>query len=250
MQLKGGSKLKQYNRSIKESLELLTSFRLEQKDPDSFYGLLAVDGIKMLDNFVPLNNKTVLDIGGGAGYFSAALRAYGANCYVVEPFMSELYWRGTAPENAICGDGYCLPFRDKSIDVAFSSNVLEHVERPFEFVKELIRITKRGGTVFFCFTNWYSPWGGHETSPWHFIGGEYALKRYETKYRKDVKNVYNESLFKIHVGTVLREIKKLDSVEIVDTSPRYLPKFGKIVLKMPIIREVITWNLAVTLRVK
>ena len=35
--------------------------------------------------------KTVLDIGGGAGYFTAEFRARGADCYLFEPDPAELF---------------------------------------------------------------------------------------------------------------------------------------------------------------
>ena len=45
-------------------------------------------------------------------------------------------------------------------------------------IDEMVRVTRPGGTVFVSFTPWWSPWGGHETAPWHYLGGEYARRRY------------------------------------------------------------------------
>ena len=41
---------------------------------------------------------------------------------------------------------------------------------PMGLIEEMIRVTRPGGLVYLSFTNWYSPWGGHEMSPWHYLG--------------------------------------------------------------------------------
>jgi SAM-dependent methyltransferase len=237
-------------RNLTNTFKLLNSFRNEQTDPDSFYGFLALDGIRLLRRYTVIEDMTVLDIGGGAGYFSAAFKANGAKCFVLEPFVEELYWRGTPPNNSMVADGYNIPFRDRTVDISFSSNVLEHVADPKKFIDEMIRITKQDGIIFFCFTGWYSPWGGHETSPWHYLGGEYAKKLYEKKYQKKVKNAFGESLFKIKIKDVMTMVKDMDQVEILDLRPRYYPSWTKPILKVPLLNEVITWNLAVIMRRK
>ncbi len=243
-----GTQIYKNPRNLANTLKLLSYFRMEQSDPDSFYGYLALDGIRLLSSYVSVKDKTVLDIGGGAGYFSAAFKANGAKCFVLEPFWDELFWRGKPPENSMQADGYSIPFRDNSIDITFSSNVLEHVSDPKRFINEMIRVTKPSGIVFFCFTGWYSPWGGHETSPWHYLGGDYAKNLYEKKYRKKVKNCYGESLFKIKITDTMKMTFELENVDILDMRPRYYPKWAKVILKAPVINEVVTWNLAVVLR--
>ena len=37
--------------------------------------------------------------------------------------------------------------------------------------EEMLRVTRSGGTVFLSYTVWFGPHGGHETAPWHFLGG-------------------------------------------------------------------------------
>jgi SAM-dependent methyltransferase len=44
----------------------------------------------------------------------------------------------------ICADGENLPFPDKSFDYVICCHVLEHVENPARFLKELMRVAKRG----------------------------------------------------------------------------------------------------------
>lgn len=44
----------------------------------------------------------------------------------------------------INADGENLPFKDKEFDYAVCNQVLEHVEHPDKFIKELMRVSKRG----------------------------------------------------------------------------------------------------------
>ncbi len=140
--------------------------------PQVFYAGLAEDAADQLARHIELAGRTVVDVGGGAGHFTAAFRARGANCYLFEPDSAELLSAGEAPVGAVLADGYWLPVADASADVCFSSNVLEHVADPAGLIDEMIRATKPGGVIYLSFTNWYSPWGGHEMSPWHLLGAE------------------------------------------------------------------------------
>ena len=47
----------------------------------------------------------------------------------------------------------CLPLADKSIDVVFLENVLEHVESPFKSLNEAFRVVRPGGIAYVTTTN-------------------------------------------------------------------------------------------------
>jgi len=105
---------------------------------------------------------------------------------------------------SILGSALGLPIASKRVDVSFSSNVLEHMPDPERMLAEMFRVTRPGGLVLCAFTNWLSPWGGHETSPWHYLGGERAARRYERQHGKAPKNRYGHSLYPVSVARVLR----------------------------------------------
>ena len=44
----------------------------------------------------------------------------------------------------VIAEGEHLPFRDKSFDFVIASHVLEHTDNPRRFLKELVRVSKRG----------------------------------------------------------------------------------------------------------
>lgn len=148
----------------------------------------------------------------------------------------------------IVGNGYDLPFEDSTADVCFSSNVLEHVSHPEDFITEMVRVTKPSGVIYISFTNWYSPWGGHGTSPWHYFGGERALNRYKRVHGREPINRYGETLFATHVGPILGWVRSWSEVAVLEAAPRYYPAWCNWVVRVPGLREVATWNLMLILR--
>jgi SAM-dependent methyltransferase len=230
------------------SVRLFRLFLAEQTDPDTFYASLAEDAVRQVAEHGELGGRTVVDVGGGGGWFTAAFRARGANCYLFEPDPADLYFRTAAPVGAVVADGYWLPVRDGGADVTFSSNVLEHVPDPIGLIEEMIRVTRPGGLVYVSFCNWYSPWGGHEMSPWHYLGPGYAERRYVRRHRREPKHEYGVNLFPVHVGPVLRALRARPDITIVEARPRYYPRWCRLLVRMPGLREVATWNLMLIMR--
>jgi len=130
----------------------------------------------------------------------------------------------------------------------FSSNVLEHVRDPMGLIEEMIRATRPGGLVYVSYTNWYSPHGGHEMSPWHYLGPGFAERRYIRRHQRQPKHHYGANLFPVHVGPVLRALQGRPDVEIVDARPRYYPRWCRVLVRLPGLREIATWNLLLILR--
>ncbi len=230
------------------ALSLLSAFAHEQSDPGRFYTLLAQDSVALLERHLPLAGRRVVDVGGGAGYFAAAFRDRGAECLLVEPDATELYSQGEPGRASVIGDGYWLPLAEASVDVCFSCNVLEHVKDPAGFVDEMIRVTRPGGLVYLSYTVWLSPWGGHETAPFHYLGGDYAARRYASRHGRPPKNLYGETMFPLGVGRILDLVRRRDDVTVVEARPRYYPRWCRFLIHLPGLRELLTWNLLVILR--
>jgi SAM-dependent methyltransferase len=233
---------------IARSIRLFRLFLLEQTEPQVFYTRLAEDAINQLARYTDVAGRTVVDVGGGVGHFTAAFRARGAHCYLFEPDSAEMLMAGEAPAGAVLADGYWLPVADGSADICFSSNVLEHVADPSGLIDELIRAAKPGGLIYLSFTNWYSPWGGHEMSPWHLLGAGFAARRYTKRYGRKPKHRVGENLYRVHIGPILRLVRSRGDIEIVDALPRYYPRWCKVIVHLPGVRELVTWNLLLIMR--
>src|ERR1700722_1010748 len=233
---------------LARSIRLFRLFRSEQAEPDRFYTALAEDAADQVARYADLPGATVVDVGGGAGIFTTAFRARGAACYLFEPDERELLRRGPVPPGALLADGFWLPVADGSADVCFSSNVLEHVPDPLGFIEEMIRVTKPGGLIYLAYTNWYSPWGGHEMSPYHLLGADYAARRYVRRHDRAPKHVVGQNLFRVHISPVLRHIRSRPDVQLLDALPRYYPRWCKVLLRIPWLRELLTWNALLIIR--
>jgi SAM-dependent methyltransferase len=234
--------------TLSRSIRLLRDFRHEQDDPRRFYSALADDSVGQLSTYVPLTGATLLDVGGGPGYFRDAFTAAGATYYALDSDVGELAGLGEIATGTVIGSGMALPFRDCALDICYSSNVLEHVADPWKMAEEMLRVTRSGGTVFLSYTVWFGPWGGHETAPWHFLGGLRARRRYARTHGHEPKNRYGESLFAVTVGRGLAWAAAQPGGEVIDIVPRYNPGWTHWMLKVPLLREVVTWNLVLVLR--
>lgn len=227
---------------------LLRAFRLEQDDPDRFYRMLAADTVALVDTFAPVAGALVVDVGSGPGDLAEAFRARGSRAVAVDVDWDEMHCRQRDLEQAAVGDGTCLPFADATFDVACSSNVLEHVPDPLAMVADMVRVTRPGGLVFANYTLWLSLHGGHETAPWHFLGGAAALRRYERRWGQLPKNRFGTSLFPLGGRRFLARVRALPGVTVVDAFPRYFPRWTRRLVTLPGVGDVLTWNLAIVLR--
>ncbi|GAA4948769.1 class I SAM-dependent methyltransferase [Streptomonospora halophila] len=238
-----------FRATLARSAALFAAFRQEQADPDRFYGTLARDTVAQLRSYTRLEGAVVVDVGGGPGYFADELRAAGARSVCVDPDPAELRLRdGRLPQSAVMGSALRLPVRTGAADVCFSSNVLEHVPDPPGMAAEMVRATRPGGLVYLSYTLWLSPWGGHETSPWHYLGGRYAAERFARRAGRRPKNDFGRTMFAVSAAEMIRWVRARPDAEVVDMLPRYLPRWAKPVVRVPLVREVVTWNLLLVLR--
>lgn len=242
------SRTRPWRADLARSVRLFREFGHEQSDPARFYTALAQDSAAQVGQYHDLAGQVLLDVGGGPGYFRDAFGAAGATYLALDSDVGELAGAGDIAEGTVIGSGMDLPFRDGSVDVCYSSNVLEHVADPWRMAEEMVRVTRSGGLVFISYTTWYGPWGGHETSPWHYLGGRRARRRYAVTHGHEPKNKFGESLFAVTVAGGLRWARTQDGADVVHLLPRYNPWWSRWTLRVPVLREVITWNLVLVLR--
>src|SRR5262249_50722641 len=176
--------------TLSRSLRLLSQFRYEQPDPARFYGALAEDTAAMVTDLwrgatgTAPAGRILLDVGGGPGYFAAAFADAGLHYIGVEPDPSEMHigaaqaaTSSTAPASIrgtttyVRASGVALPFADSSMDICLSSNVAEHVARPWRLGGEMLRVTKPGGLAVLSYTVWLGPLGGPEMGLSHYLRG-------------------------------------------------------------------------------
>jgi SAM-dependent methyltransferase len=235
--------------TVARSRRLFADFLVEQSDPDRFYRALAADSAGQVDSWHPLTGALMLDVGGGPGFFQSAFEASGAAYIAVDADAGEMRLHGRSPSSrTVQADGRLLPFATASFDVTYSSNVAEHVDEPWRMADEMVRVTRPGGTVVLSYTLWWGPWGGHETSPWHLLGGERAARRYRRRMGHEPKNRFGSSLFPITLAEGERWARRQRRAELLAVVPRYFPGWARSVAMVPVLREAVCWNAMFVLR--
>jgi SAM-dependent methyltransferase len=251
--------------TLARSVRLLGEFRFEQRDPARFYGALADDTVTLVTSLwtsvhgTAPTGCTLLDVGGGPGYFATAFDDAGYQYVGVEPDPTEAH-AGAAlaatsskgPEGApgagtfVRASGTALPFADDSVDVCLSSNVAEHVAQPWRLGREMLRVTKPGGLVVLSYTVWLGPFGGHETGLAHYLGGRRAADRYARRHGHRPKNDYGSSLFAVSAGDGLEWAASTGM--LVAAFPRYHPRWAWWMVRVPLLREFAVSNLVLVLQ--
>lgn len=230
--------------------ELFALWKQEKTDPAPFYTELAKDTVAGLDRrYGPLRGQRILDLGCGPGFYTFAFRHHGADCVPVDASMDELTLAGEAPEGFVLADAGDLPFEDASVDGVFCSNLLEHTPNTPEVIAEIERVLRPGGWGYISWTNWYSPWGGHDMTPYHLLGPERGSRLYERRHGPPRKNRFGEALFAVHIGPTLRLVRSRPRLEIDRVEPRYWPRLA-FITRLPGLRELITWNCVISVRAR
>jgi hypothetical protein len=85
-------------------------------------------------------------------------------------------------------------------------------------------------------------------SPWHLLGADFAVRRYLRRHGRQPKHRVGANLYRVHVGPTLRLIRTRQDVQVVEALPRYYPKWCRLVLRVPGLREFATWNLLLIVR--
>lgn len=224
---------------VASRLELFRLFLGEEDDPEPFYVKLADRSIAEFP--FPLRGRRVLDLGAGPGYYSRAMRQLGATVVPVDLGDENIDRARSAGLQPVLCDGTRLPFPDRSFDGVLCSNMLEHTPTPLRIFDEIERILRPGGWAWVSWTNWYSPWGGHSITPFHFLGPTLGAKAYIKLFGRPDRNLPYETLWPTHIGPILADLRARPGLRLLDAVPRYYPS-QRWILRVPALRELATWN--------
>ncbi|MEZ8144225.1 malonyl-[acyl-carrier protein] O-methyltransferase BioC [Enterovibrio norvegicus FF-33] len=96
--------------------------------------------------------KTVLDLGCGTGYFSEQIAKHGAQVIALdlsEQMLEHARARCGDALQYVSGDAESLPFADNSVDVVFTSLALQWCNDLSVPLQEMKRVVRPGGTILF-----------------------------------------------------------------------------------------------------
>jgi SAM-dependent methyltransferase len=107
----------------------------------------------------------VLDVGCGVGQVVARLTDAGFEAYGVDVSEPNIARAGKFSDRCVLYDGKRLPFPDRHFTAVGALNVLEHVDEPEAFIRELARVTEPGGKIVLSSPNFFRVLGFRDYHP-------------------------------------------------------------------------------------
>jgi SAM-dependent methyltransferase len=217
---------------------------LGHRDNASFYLDQALDAIRWIEQGgVALGSGCrALDLGCGHGFFGAELAKRG--CQVT--FADDTNY--LSPD--VAASRFLIINLDKDniatlgeYDLVVCSNVFEHLAKAEEFLDSVHKILSPQGRLYLSWTNWLSPWGGHEFSPFHYLGQRRGHLVYDKLLKRPRKHTPFENLYPTYIGRTLEKIRRSSHLTIIRAAPRYYTELSLLV-RVPVVREFLTWNCA------
>lgn len=127
--------------SLKNIRNFITSFYVVPRSMDHLEALRREELNQVLKECG--NKSKILEVGAGAGWQSKILSDYGYKVSAID--IVDTIYKNEQIFEVIDYDGHKIPFEDKSFDIVFSSNVLEHIPHIVDFQKEIKRVLKDDG---------------------------------------------------------------------------------------------------------
>ncbi len=224
-------------------------FAFQHFQDDLLVEYLARKGVQVAE-------RNVLDLGSGLGGYGSALRSASGRVTWLDQFSLE----ASKKVDFVCSDALQIPFPEWHFDFVLCASLIEHLPATTELLREISRILRPDGIAYISFPPFYSPFGGHQFSPFHllgervailiskirkpFRGNEWLEDRYPT-VPASFSNAFGDwGLYPTTIKKVERLIKKIP-FEIIDRSTRWSPiDFSRV----PLLGEFLTWHVQFLVR--
>lgn len=243
-------------------LELWRLSRRRLADEQAYYTFQVHQAHRILERLerlgCSLQGRRVLDLGCGVGGYSAALHQRGARVVALDLHSTFLLLRGIA--EAVQADALRLPLRSASVEGVFCASLIEHVPDPLTLLQEIQRVVRPDGWIYLSFPPFYSPVGGHQFAPFHYLGERLAVSilrrrrwwgsstwvpsRFQTAPASFAEAFGDYGLYPLTIRRARRLIQEA-GLEIAWQGTRFLPLD---LSRLPLLGELLTWHVEFVLR--
>jgi SAM-dependent methyltransferase len=127
----------------------------------------------LLRRYLPKPPCRVIDVGCGIGSYGRGLLADGYDWLGVEVDAADCTEMSRLQLPHRQADGHSLPFADGHFDAALCLDVLEHLEDPASFVREMSRVAPRQLIVTVPNCELLGYLWDHLAAPWHMLEGDH-----------------------------------------------------------------------------
>jgi SAM-dependent methyltransferase len=103
--------------------------------------------LALIRQFVPLENRWILDVGCGIGTYVRKLRGLSNYVFGIDVDEERVAWGAKDVPNLQVSTSEELPFQDESFDVIILNEVIEHVRDDVKTISECVRVLRPGGRV-------------------------------------------------------------------------------------------------------
>jgi SAM-dependent methyltransferase len=125
----------------------------EPTEQERLAGLNRITNAAFIEFLNIAAGSRVLEVGSGLGILAADVAAAAADVEVVGVELSAAQIAAAPPRAGVTwlqGDAHALEFPDGSFDLVYARYLLEHVADPGRVLREMRRVTRRGGLVAVC----------------------------------------------------------------------------------------------------
>ncbi len=221
------------------------------KSPEDYVKFQRFQAYQIIDRFSlvkeAMQGKKVLDLGCGKLGYTMELANYAKTVHALDLNIS-----GCFHDNGniipIKADALRLPFKDGTFDFCFCASFIEHVANKKRVLEEIRRVLKPGSLCYLSFPPFYSPVGGHQFKPFHYLPEKMCLNLCK-KIKKIECESYSTSFgnWGLYPTTIrqVRHLVKETNFAIESITTRFSPIN---LARIPLLNELLTWHVEFILR--
>lgn len=195
--------------------------------------------LAIIERYVPLAGRRVLDLGCGLGEYVRAFERHGAEAYgcdIEQPRLVQARARGTS--NVVVAAGEALPFGDGSLDVVVLNEVIEHVQDDRATMREVSRVLAPGGVAVIYAPNRLYPFETHGV----YLGRRYVFGNIPLV--NWLPNIVRNRLVphaRAYTSKGIERVSKQQGLRLVHHSYVY-PGFDNIAARVPMVARLLRWS--------